>query len=166
MTQPEYAGSWRDGWFVVPLHVLFRDIDAFGHVNNATFFTYFEWGRTQLWFELTGGPRGPLDIGFIVARAECDFRMQIGMEPIEVWTRIETIGTTSLEFLSEIRKNNGNDVAAHGRVVVVLYDWARRSKIPIDDELRRKVAGHGADRTRADSSRSGEAPLRGDRGTP
>ncbi len=164
MTRPDFAGSWRDGWFVVPLHVLFRDIDAFGHVNNATFFTYFEWGRTGLWFEINGG-ESALDIGFIVARAECDFRMQIGMEPIEVWTRIGNIGTTSLEFLSEIRKNNGNDVAAHGRVVVVLYDWARRSKIPVTDELRRKVAGH-ADGTRADSSRSGATAVPGDRRTP
>jgi acyl-CoA thioester hydrolase len=164
MSEPDFAGSWRDGWYVVPLHVLFRDIDAFGHVNNAIFFTYFEWGRTAIWFELTGG-KEVMDIGFIVARAECDFRMQIGMEPIEVWTRINGLGNTSIEFLSEIRKSNGNDVAAHGRVVVVLYDWARRSKIPISDELRRKVAGH-ADGTRADSSRSGETAVSGDRRTP
>jgi len=164
MNQPDFAGSWRDGWFVVPLHVLFRDVDAFGHVNNAVFFTYFEWGRTAIWFDLTGG-KEIIDIGFIVARAECDFRMQLGMEPIEIRTRIGSIGTTSIEFLSEIRKNNGNDVAAHGRVVVVLYDWARRSKIPVTDELRRKVAGH-ADGTSADASRSGATAVRGDRRTP
>ncbi|MDP9191674.1 MAG: acyl-CoA thioesterase [Acidobacteriota bacterium] len=97
-----FRGEWRDGWFVVPYHVLFADIDAFGHVNNAVFFTYFEWGRTQLWFELTewGGAR---DIGFIVARAECDFKKQLSMEPIEIWTRIGEMGTSSLEFLCEIR---------------------------------------------------------------
>lgn len=140
MTVPEnFRGHWRDGWFVVPLHVLFRDIDAYGHVNNAVFFTYFEWGRTLLWFEITGGS-GALDIGFIVAHAECDFRKQIEMEPIEVWTRFGELRTSSLEFLCEIRKNGGSEVAATGKVVVVLFDWARRSKIPISDELRRKIA--------------------------
>ena len=58
----------EDGWFLVPWQVIFRDLDAFGHVNNATFFTYFEWGRARLWFSLTGGGVAS-DIGFIVARA-------------------------------------------------------------------------------------------------
>ncbi len=139
MNAPDYfRGTWRDGWFVVPYHVLFADIDAFGHVNNAVYFTYFEWGRTQLWFELTeqGGAR---DIGFILARAECDFRKQLAMEPIEIWTRIGELGTSSLEFLCEIR-NSGGEVAATGRIVAVLFDWERQTKKAIGDDLRARVA--------------------------
>lgn len=157
-----FRGSWRNGWFVVPHHVLFSDVDAFGHVNNAVFFTYFEWGRTQLWFELTEWG-GATDIGFIVARAECDFRQQLVMEPIEIWTRIGAIGNTSMEFLAEIRRNGGHEVAATGKVVVVLYDWARQSKIPVGDELRRKIANAG--RTGSDASNAGAAALPGDRRT-
>jgi acyl-CoA thioester hydrolase len=116
---------------------MFSDVDAYGHVNNAVFFTYFEWGRTQLWFELTewGGAR---DIGFIVARAECDFKKQLAMEPIEIWTRIGSMGTSSLEFLCEIRKAGG-EVAATGRVVTVLYDWERQASKTIGDDLRARV---------------------------
>jgi acyl-CoA thioester hydrolase len=139
MTAPDYfRGAWRDGWFVVPYHVMFADVDAFGHVNNAVFFTYFEWGRTQLWFDLTewGGAR---DIGFIVARAECDFKKQLVMEPIEIWTRVGTMRNSSLEFLCEIRKSNG-EIAATGRVVTVLFDWERQAKKAISDDLRERVA--------------------------
>ena len=133
------VGQWKDGWFVVPYHVLFRDIDAFGHVNNAVFFTYFEWGRTQLWFELSGGQRGATDIGFIVARAECDFKKQIGLEPIEVWTRVGEMRNSSLDFETEIRKADGT-LAATGKVVVVFYDWSTRGKISIPEEIRAKVS--------------------------
>ena len=146
-------GAWRDGWFVVPHQVLFRDLDPFGHVNNAVFFTYFEWGRTLTWFDLTGASQ-PRDIGFIVARAECDFRLQVGLEPIEIWTRIGAMRTSSFEFLCEIRKESGQQVAATGRVVVVLYDWTRQAKRSIDDELRRRLAEH-ATGTRSDSPDSG-----------
>src|SRR5687768_7735737 len=45
------GGRWIDGWFVVPHQVIFRDLDAIGHVNNAVFFTFFEWARTLLWFD-------------------------------------------------------------------------------------------------------------------
>ena len=133
-------GSWQDGWFVVPYQVVFRDLDFFGHVNNAVFFTYFEWARTLLWFELTGGSRPP-DIGFIVARAECDFQLQIELEPIEIAVRISSMGNTSLDFVYEIRKSRGREIAATGRVVVVLFDWETRSKVTIGDDLRRKVEG-------------------------
>ena len=137
----QLRGTWRDGWYVVPHHVLFRDLDPFGHVNNAVFFTYFEWGRAQLWFELTG-TNAPRDISFIVARAECDFRQQIGLEPIEIWTRIADMRTSSFDFVSEIRKS-GDQVAAQGKVVAVLWDWARQAKVPISDEMRRTIESAG-----------------------
>lgn len=130
-------GTWRGGWFVVPMDVQFRDIDNYGHVNNAIYFSYFEWARTLLWFELAGGGRAG-EIGFIVAHAECDFRQQLSMEPIEVRIRVGAMRGTSLEFVSEIRRCDG-EVAATGKVVVVLYDWETRSKRPISDELRQRV---------------------------
>ena len=134
--------EWRDGWYVVPYQVVFRDIDAFGHVNNAVYFTYFETARTLLWQELTGG-RGPRDIGFIVARAECDFRQQIGMERIEIRVRIGEMRTTSLDFVYEIRKGGGEVLAATGKVVVVMFDWETNSKTPVSDEFKRRVASIG-----------------------
>jgi acyl-CoA thioester hydrolase len=146
---------WRDGWHVASVQVMFSDLDLFGHVNNAVFFTYFEWGRTQLWFELTG-TTDPRDIAFIVARAECDFRQQLGMERIEVWTRIGEMRTTSLDFLSEIHRAGSQDVVAAGRVVVVLYDWEKQSKVSISDSLRRRVTEH-ATGTRSHPSGSGAA---------
>ena len=53
---------------MVPWQVIFRDLDTFGHVNNAVYFTYFEVARTALWLELTGGKLST-DVGFIVVRA-------------------------------------------------------------------------------------------------
>src|SRR5260221_5130736 len=132
-----YNEQVKAGWHVVPWNVIFRDLDAIGHVNNAVYFTYFEWGRPRYWFELQGGEK-PFDIGCIVARAECDFRAQLAMEPIEIATRIGEMRTSSIDFHSEIRKADGT-VAATGKVVVVLYDWATQSKTTIPDELRRRV---------------------------
>jgi len=117
---------------------MFRDVDTFGHVNNAVYFTYFEWARTLMWFELAGG-EGARDIGFIVARAECDFKVQLSMEPIESWVRIGEMRSTSFDFLYEIRKSDGQQIAAIGRVVVVLFDWKTQAKVSISDEFRRKV---------------------------
>lgn len=134
----EKRGQWREGWFVVPHDVIFRDIDAFGHVNNAVFITYFEIARTLLWFEITGGSKAE-DVGFIVARAECDFRRQLSMEPIEICVRFGETRSTSFDTHYEIR-TSGNELAAAGKVVAVLFDWERRSKVVIPEELRRRIA--------------------------
>jgi len=132
------AAKWEGGWYVVPWQVIFRDLDAFGHVNNAVFFTYFEWARTKMWLELTRRSEAT-DISFIVVRAECDFHHQIALEPIEIGVRIGEMRTTSFDTTYEIRKVNGGQLAATGRVVVVLFDWKAQSKVPIGDELRRAV---------------------------
>ena len=141
-----WRGEWRDGWYVVPHHTLFRDLDPYSHVNNSVFLTYFEIARTLLWFDISG-KRGARDIDFIVARAEVDFKLQIGFEPIDICTRVGEIRNSSFEFVYEIRKNGGKEIAATGRVVVVLFDWAQQSKRTVDDELRRKLIACSAERS-------------------
>ena len=133
---------WDGIWFVVPWQVIFRDVDAFGHVNNAVYLTYFEWARAQLWFSLTGGS-APTDIGFIVARAECDFLAQIGMERIDIRVRIGEMRNTSFDTHYEIRKLNGGVLAATGKVVVVLFDWKLQRSMRIPDALRAQIREHG-----------------------
>lgn len=134
------TSGWKDGWYVVPHEVTWRDLDAAGHVNNAVFLTYFEHGRTAYWLDMTAG-ESPGDIGFIVARTECDFLRQLSLrERIEIGTRISRVGTTSFEFESEVRLGDG-EVAARGRVVVVHFSWQANRKLPIPDELKERIAG-------------------------
>ena len=136
---PAFAVSgWSDGWYRVPHEVTWRDLDAMNHVNNAVYFTFFEWARTKYWFDLTGGS-APGDLGFIVARAECDFRRQLSLtEKIHVGVRIAAMRNSSLDFEYEIRNGSG-EIAATGKVVVVLYSWKMNQKIPIPEDLRRRV---------------------------
>jgi acyl-CoA thioester hydrolase len=124
--------------FSKTLEIRWRDIDALGHVNNAVYLTYFEIARTALWLDMTGGADSR-DVGFIVVRAEVDFRQQIALEPIEIRVRIGDMRTTSFDTVYEIRTSNGQQIAATGRVVVVLFDWKTNAKTPITDELRNKV---------------------------
>lgn len=129
---------WENGWFVVPWQVIFRDVDTFGHVNNAVYLSYFEWARAQMWFDLTGAEGKPTDIGFIVARAEIDFLAQISMEPVEIRVRVGEMRGSSFDTHYEIRLSDGK-LAATGKVIAVLFDWQEQRKVAISDELRMKV---------------------------
>ena len=117
-----------------------RDLDALGHVNNAVYLSYFEWARTKYWMELTGGTQ-PSDINFIVARTECNFRQQISfLEELELRVRIGEMRTSSFDFIYEIGRDSGRELAADGKVVVVLFDWEKNTKRVLDDSLRQKIA--------------------------
>jgi acyl-CoA thioester hydrolase len=136
---PAVAG-WRGGWFVLPHEVIWQDLDAMGHVNNAVYFQYFETARTKYWFVLNQ-TREIQDLEFIVARAECDFRAELALlDPIEICVRISEMRNSSLDFVYEVRHAKTGTVAATGKVVVVLFSWRERRKLTIDDDLRRKIA--------------------------
>lgn len=137
--RPSFASSWRDGWHVVPWQVTWRDLDAAGHVNNAVFLSFFEWGRTRYWMELNGGETGPESIGFIVVRAEIDFVRQLGLgEAIEIATRVAEMRNSSFDFAGEIRNAQG-EVAARAKVIVVHFSYGENRKEPIPDALRRRI---------------------------
>ena len=117
--------------FVIHERVRFRDVDSFGHVNNAVYSTYLEQAR----LDALGG------LGAVIlARVEIDFRAEVNIgEKIEVRTRCTRIGTKSIELEHEILANGR--LAAESKSVLVGFDYERRASAPITDELRERLSG-------------------------
>ncbi|MFW6233872.1 MAG: acyl-CoA thioesterase [Spirochaetota bacterium] len=60
--------------------IRFSDLDAYGHVNNAVFFTYLEVARVQLFSgNFTGTFEG--DAVFLVRSASCTYLRPIPFQP-------------------------------------------------------------------------------------
>lgn len=128
---------FRDGWYVVPYEVAWRDLDAMGHVNNAVFVSYLEIARTGYWLDLHGRSDAR-DIGFIVARIECDYRRELNLgDAIEIAVRVGEMRHSSFDFLGEVRKDG--EIVLTGKVTVVLFSWETRTKLAIPEELRQKI---------------------------
>jgi acyl-CoA thioester hydrolase len=121
------------------LRVRFRDCDLFGHVNNAVYFTYMEEARWAYWRQLTGDfPVGRLP-GLILARAECDYiRPAQPGELIDIWLGTTKIGRTSMTLDCEMFDERGAAVA-HGTVVMVAYDYATATAVPVPDWARTRI---------------------------
>lgn len=125
--------------FELPLEVRFRDLDALGHVNHATFLTYFEEARTAYWMHLTGvGSLEALD--FILARAECDYRASLLFpERVRVGVRCARIGAKSFDLEYRVLRQDGV-VAATGRTVLVGFDYSSGTTRPIKEQARRMLS--------------------------
>jgi acyl-CoA thioester hydrolase len=135
---------------VVGVEVRFRDIDAMGHVNNAVYLTFFEQARLAFWMALhPGGAPGevidPARIGFVVARAECDYVSPVRLgERLLVGCRAGDFGTSSFAFDYRIVAAGGSvdaevRLVASGRTVQVTWDWSSGTKIPVSDELKKRI---------------------------
>ena len=128
-----------DGYpFVHRERVRFRDLDGFGHVNNAVYLTYLEEARNALLRHL-GLARGVAEITMILARVEIDFRAQVDAgEELEIGVRPVRLGTKSFELEYELRADGR--VVAEARTVLVGYDYEANVSIEIPDEWRRSLA--------------------------
>lgn len=134
----------REFRFRRPIEVRFADTDAMGHVNNASYLTYFEIARAAYYEAVTGQPL-PLGAhgaseGMILAEATIAFRAPAYYgETLTVEARVTRIGGTSftLEFrLTAPQSRYGRArLVAVSTSVQVMYDYLHERPIAVSPEL-------------------------------
>ncbi len=113
------------------------EIDMNGHVNNARFVEYLEWGRED-WYERNGLPYDRLlGLGAMTVTVNLDlnYRRECRQgDELTVVTRPERLGRSSFALRQEVRKRSG-DVAADAVVTLVTIDPTTRKSRPVPDDL-------------------------------
>ncbi|MEM7246986.1 MAG: thioesterase family protein [Acidobacteriota bacterium] len=130
--------SWP---YHLDLPVRFRDVDAYGHVNNAVYFTYLEQARCECYMALLSR-NDPCHqeegLDFVVARAECDYVAPIHAgDVIRVEVRPSAVGTKSFAFAYEMTVDG--TVRATGSTVLVAYEHRERQTKPLPAELAEEL---------------------------
>jgi acyl-CoA thioester hydrolase len=122
------------------LEVRFRDIDAFEHVNNASFFTYIEEARIKYLIDvlkINEVERLPL----ILAAVQIDFRKPILFgQVVEIATRVDWIGQTSFSMSHRLTATPDDRLVAEAATVLVAYDYAAAGPTPVPDVWRAAFA--------------------------
>ena len=118
------------------LAVRWADIDALGHVNNATFLTYLEECRDAF----MRGVLGDVFLDMVIVRVEIDYRAEIpvGTGTVQVTCALESVGTSSIRTREQILLPDGT-VAAEAVTVAVVRDRDMRTSRPWTDAERRML---------------------------
>ena len=107
-------------------YVRWGDLDAFGHVNNATYLIYAQEARFA-WSKM---------LEMVVARAEVDFIAPIYTGDIyidvEIW--VNKIGNSSFALTYEMK--NGDELVARVKTVQVTVSMDTKKSRPINDAER------------------------------
>jgi acyl-CoA thioester hydrolase len=126
----------------INITVRFSDLDAMGHVNNATFLTFLEEARFAYFSAVLKRDLSNLNFEAIIARIEIDYRNQICLgDKVSVYTRCPRIGEKSgdIENLIVVEKETENKIAASALSKLVTFDYKRGVSVPIPDDVRKAL---------------------------
>ncbi len=118
----------------VRLRIRWRDIDNYGHVNNAVYLNYLEECRDRMVEELFG-PDEAWD--FVLAHVGIDYRRQLTQSDGDVIVRCEVagIGRSSIRTRERVEKSDGT-LAAEAEAVIVPKAPGEAASRPLTEEER------------------------------
>jgi acyl-CoA thioester hydrolase len=122
------------------IHVRFSDMDAFGHVNNAVYLTYFEIARSDYWREIVGWDWN--EIGIILGRSEIDYKKPITLDDqIACYVRTSRVGNSSfdVEYILVKIKDGKEEICTTGKTVCISYNYKESKSSPIPASQRKKM---------------------------
>lgn len=123
---------------VIPIR--WGDMDAMGHVNNASYFRYLESLRIE-WFRHLDCLTSAGGVGPIIVNAFCNFIRQLEY-PGDVLARhyVGTMGRSTVDTYATLERSDQPGVVhATGGATVVWTDFKAQKSLPIPDAMRQRM---------------------------
>jgi acyl-CoA thioester hydrolase len=118
------------------------DNDIYGHVNNVTYYSYFDTITNHFLIH-----EGGLDIqngdivGFVVA-SSCQYRSPISFPgTIQSALRVDKLGNSSVQYGVAIFREGEIRPAAHGTFTHVFVDRGTHKSVPIPVDMKLALQG-------------------------
>ncbi len=132
-----HAGRRADYRHFLAISTRWMDNDAYGHVNNVTYYSYFDTVVNEHLITVGG-----LDIacdpvvGYVV-ETQCIYRKPLTFpEALDAGMRVVRLGTSSVTYEIGIFRQRDADAAATGRFVHVWVDRTTQRPAPIPPRIR------------------------------
>ena len=118
--------------FIFPIQTRWADNDLYGHVNNVTYYSYFDTAANALLIQKAGFDIHHSPIIGLVVSSSCNFMQELSYpEIIEVGVAIEKIGNSSLIYDLAIFKQGQDHASAQGNFVHVFVERTHKKSTPI-----------------------------------
>jgi acyl-CoA thioester hydrolase len=126
-----------------PIPTRWHDNDHYGHVNNVTYYSYFDTAVNAWLMSATGTDIRELPAIGVVAETSCSYLSELSFpDELLVGISVEKLGTRSVVYaLAIFRSSEGGDhkIAATGRFVHVYVDRGTRKPVDIPPAIRSAI---------------------------
>ena len=117
------------------------DNDAYGHVNNVVYYSYFDTAVNGYLIEASGTDIRELPAIGIVAETSCRFLAELSFpEPVDAGLVLEKLGNSSVIYRIGLFRGDAGQACAVGRFVHVYVDAATRKVVPVPAVIRAALA--------------------------
>ncbi len=135
--------SWMEKFhFSIPIKIRYSETDMTGHLNNVSYFIYFEQGRVEYLEHLH-----LMEILFneetvcVVADQECQYLAQILInEPLRLYIRAAKLGRSSIDVEYALIEDLTGQLKAVGRGTMVYIDKKSGKSISLPAAARDAIA--------------------------
>ena len=123
--------------YFLPITTRWMDNDAYGHINNVTYYSYFDTVANHYLIH-----EGGLDIHSgavigLVVESRCTYRAPLAYpDVLRAGLRVDKLGQRSVTYGLAIFKDGESQAAAHGTFVHVFVDRQSRKATPMPERLR------------------------------
>ncbi|NLG56083.1 MAG: acyl-CoA thioesterase [Rhodococcus sp.] len=118
-----------------PVPTRWADNDHYGHVNNVTYYSYFDTAVNAWLIATTGTDIRALPALGVVAETSCRYHAELSFpDQLQVGLSVERLGTRSIVYalaIFRVEKDESLTLAATGRFVHVYVDAQTRTPVPI-----------------------------------
>ncbi len=141
---PSRRDAYR--WFC-PITTRWHDNDIYGHVNNVTYYSYFDTAANQFLIREGGLDVHGGDVIGLVVESACQYHAPIAYPtPLTAMVRVDRLGGRAVTYGIAIFVDDGatdarDQAVAHGHFVHVFVDRATRRPVAIPPRLRDALAG-------------------------
>jgi acyl-CoA thioester hydrolase len=112
-----------------------KDMDALGHINNATFLTYLESGRIEL-VKKWDFKKPP----FIQASTKIDYLRQLSHPAsLQIGQKISRVGHKSFDILTGIFEEGEEKPVAQAVTTLVGFDYESQKTVSVPEVIRQAV---------------------------
>ena len=112
-----------------------KDMDALGHINNATFLTYLESGRIEL-VKKWDFKKPP----FIQASTKIDYLRQLSHPAsLQIGQKISRVGHKSFDILTGIFEEGEEKPVAQAVTTLVGFDYESQKTVSVPEVIRQAL---------------------------
>ena len=127
-----------DFWTLIDTR--WRDMDSLSHINHATYLSYMESARVDVYIELGfSGIRREMDESTILASMEVHYLNQATHpSKLEIGHRISRVGNKSFDFISSIFDSQDKRPICAALFKLVAYNYKIDRTIPVPELIRER----------------------------
>lgn len=121
----------------VDIPTRWMDNDVYGHVNNVTYYSYFDTTANLYLIHHCGlDPQRSEIVGFVVS-SQCDYLSSLQFPMLlEGGLRVNRLGNSSVEYGIGVFAKGSQKASACGKFVHVFVDRTNNKSVPIPENYR------------------------------